>query len=393
VYFLGAVGTLTKGLPSLVFTGLSILVFFIVNREFKRLITWAHLSGIVLYLVIVGGYFLAYSHQGDAIQYLLSLSVESGKRLSGDTFWDYLQHMALYPLDTLMNLLPAPVMLIFVFRKSFLNVIRENSFMKFALLMLIVHFPVYWLPPGGKQRYIIMLYPFIIQILTYFFLLYFNKEKGRSGIFKIIITTSLAMGAIACLVPIFVGQMDFIPYLMLICLSFFLLMAVIFLFQIKKPQYSILSLIFAIILIRFFFDLTVLPVRATEGAAPKNKQAALQIALITKEKPLSIYQSTYFPMQSVFYLERARDEIVPIKQQAVPGEYIIVEKILLRDYSVRREINSLGINPFRPFSDPFSGDDQEILSGYSYLTFLEFQLQKRAYLLLMPTHIQYLPEI
>jgi 4-amino-4-deoxy-L-arabinose transferase-like glycosyltransferase len=388
VYFLGAVGTLTKGLPSLLFTGLSILVFFIVNREFKRLFTWAHLAGIILYLVIVGGYFLAYSRQGDAIQYLLSLSVESGKRLSGDTFWDYLQHMALYPLDTLMNLLPASVLLIFVFRKSFFKVIRENSFMKFALLMLLVHFPVYWLPPGGKQRYIIMLYPFIIQVLTYFYLLFFNEEKGKSRVFSIIITISIALGTAACLVPLFTGQMDFIPNLALICLSSFILMTIIFLFQLKKPQYSILSLIFAMIIIRLLFGFTVLPVRATEGAAPANRQAALEIARITKGKPVSIYQSTYFPMQSVFYLERERNEIVPIKQQAVPGEFFIVEKILLRDYSVRRETGSLAINPFHPVSDPFTGDDRDILSGYSYKPILEFELQRRGYFLLVPAHLQ-----
>lgn len=157
IYFLGAIGTLTKGLPSLVFTGLSLLVFFIVNREFKKLFSLQHLAGMLIYALIVGAYFLAYSQHGDAIRYLLSLSVESGKRLSGDTFWDYLTHMVLYPLDTLMNLLPASVLIIFSFRKSFLEVIRTNPLMKFALLMLIVHFPVYWLPPGGRQRYIIML--------------------------------------------------------------------------------------------------------------------------------------------------------------------------------------------------------------------------------------------
>jgi hypothetical protein len=388
VYFLGAVGTLTKGLPSLIFTGLSILVFFTVNREFKRLFSWAHLAGILLFLIIVGGYFLAYSRQGDAIRYLLSLSVESGKRLSGDTFWDYLQHMALYPLDTLMNLLPATVLLIFVFRKSFLKVIRGNSFMKFALLMLIVHFPIYWLPPGGKQRYIIMLYPFIIQILTYFYLLYFTEEKGKSRAFSNIITISLASGTAACLVPLFVRQMNFIPNLVLICLSAFLLMAIIFLFQLKKPQYSILSLVFAMIMIRFLFGLTVLPVRATEGAAPANRRAALEIARITQGKPVSIYQSTYFPMQSVFYLEREKNEIVAIKQKVVPNEYLISEKILLRDYSVRRETGGMAKNPLRPVSDPFSGDDQEILSGYSYKTILEFELQRRVYLLLFPTLLQ-----
>ena len=140
------------------------------------------------------------------------------------------------------------------------------------------------------------------------------------------------------------------------------------------------------VLLRFFFGFTVLPVRATEGVAPANRQAALDIARITQGQPVSIFQSTYFPMQSVFYLERERKELVPVKRQAVPGEFHIVEKIILQDYSVRRETSNLLANPFHPFSDPFSGDDQVKLSGYSYLTFLEFQLQERAYLLLIPTH-------
>jgi 4-amino-4-deoxy-L-arabinose transferase-like glycosyltransferase len=287
VYFLGAVGTLTKGMPSIIFTGLSILVFFIVNKEFKKLFSWAHFLGIILYFIIVGGYFAAYNSQGDALQYLLSLTLESGQRLSGDTFGDYLKHMVLYPLDTLMNLLPASILLIFTIRRSFLKVIRENPFMKFALLMLIVHFPVYWLPPGGRQRYIIMLYPFIVQILTYFYLHFFMEEKGKSRIVCIIITTSLAIATAACLVPLFVRQMDFIPSLALICISLFILMAVTTVFQIRKPRHSILFLILAMIMIRVLFDLTVLPVRAKDGGAQSNKKAALELARLTAGKPVT----------------------------------------------------------------------------------------------------------
>jgi 4-amino-4-deoxy-L-arabinose transferase-like glycosyltransferase len=388
VYFLGAIGTLTKGMPSIVFTGLSILVFFIVNREFKRLFSWAHLAGILLYFVIVGGYFFAYNQRGDSLQYLLSLTVESGQRLSGDTFGDYFKHLVLYPLDTLMNLLPVPILLIFTIRRSFLRVIRENPLMKFALLMLIVHFPVYWLPPGGRQRYIIMLYPFIVQILTYFYLHFLTEEKGKSRIFNMIITTSMAVATAACLVPLFVSQMSFIPNLLLICLLSFLVMAFILIFQLKKPHYSIISLVLAMIMIRTFFDLTVLPVRAKDGGAPENKQAALEIARLTKGHPVNIYRSTFFPMQSIFYLERERNEIVPVKQQATPGEFYITEKFLLQEYATRRGDEVLAINPFHPVSDPFSGDDQAVLSGYSYQKILEFNLQKHGYLLLMPAPIR-----
>jgi hypothetical protein len=141
------------------------------------------------------------------------------------------------------------------------------------------------------------------------------------------------------------------------------------------------------VLLRFLFNFTVLPVRANEGLAPENRQAGLEIARITQGQQVCILQPTYFPMQSIFYLERERNEVVPIKRQAVPGEFHIVEKIILQDYSVRRETGNLAINPFHPFSDPFSGDDQASLSGYTYKTILEFELQRRKYLLLVPTHL------
>lgn len=384
VYFLGAVGTLTKGLPSLLFTGLSILVFFSVNRDFRKLFTIAHYTGILLYLLIVGGYFVAYSrYGGDAVSYLLNLSVESGKRFSGDTFWDYLQHMVLYPLDTLMNLLPASILLIFAFRRSFLADIRLNPLMKFALLMLVVHFPVYWLPPGGRQRYIIMLYPFIVQIITYFYLIYFTSEKRTFRILSITIGVTILLLAIGSLVPFFLNQLE-IPNLFLICLSAFLLLGLIGFYQLKRPKHTIISLIFALIVLRFLFGFIVLPVRATEGKAPENRDAALKIAGMTEGQQVNILHPTYFPMQSVLYFEKERKEILHISKKVKPGQFYILSKSILHDYSFYRETNTLTLNPLKPKSDPYSRDNIKPLSLYPFKTMLEFRLQKKNYLLILP---------
>jgi hypothetical protein len=386
VYFLGAAGTLTKGLPSVLFTGLSVLVFFIVNKDFRKLFSLAHFTGMLLYLALVGGYFLAYSRQGDAISYLLNLSVESGKRFSGDTFWDYLGHMFLYPLDTLMNLLPASVLIVFIFRKSFMKDIRLNSFMKFALLMLIVHFPVYWLPPGGRQRYIIMLYPFIIQILAYFFLLYVENDKRLFKAIAITITAAIGFAAAGCLVPLFTVKTNSIPGLVPLSLAAFAIMTSLFIFQIKKPKYSIFSLLFALVILRFLFGFAVLPIRATEGRAPENKAAALQIASITAGQKVCILKPTYFPMQSVFYFEKERNEILSTAMDVKPGAYYIVTKFILEKFSFYREgeNNRPGI-PYE-FSDPFTGDDNFIVAEGSYEIALEFILQKNPYLLIAPVN-------
>jgi hypothetical protein len=89
-------------------------------------------------------------------------------------------------------------------------------------------------------------------------------------------------------------------------------------------------------------------------------------------------------MQTIFYFEKERNEILGVCNEVQPGKFHILEKAILRDYTFYKEINSLELNPLHPFSDPFSRDDLDKLSGVSYRTYLEFQLQKRDYLLIGP---------
>lgn len=383
VYLLGAIGLLTKGFPSVVFTGLSLLVFFLVKKEIGKLFSWQHIAGILLFFLVTSGYFLAYSAKGDPVDYLLNLSVESGKRLSGDTFWDYLGHIFFYPADTLVNLLPASILIIFIFRKSFLKDIRGNNFMKFTLLMLAVHFPVYWLPPGGRQRYIIMLYPFIIQIFTYFFLLYYEKEKTRFRFFPLLITGIIAIGALVSLIPLVSGNMSFITALWPVCISAFLLLGGVFIVQLKKPEYSMISLLFTVVILRIVFGFTVLPVRATEGNAPDNKNAAALISSAVGNHPVCILKPTYVPMQTIYYFEKENREILPVCEEVQPGRYMIVQKYLLKKYSVRKDLNELLYNPCRPVSDRFGDDHIVGFRGYDYQVALEFKMQKQDYILMM----------
>lgn len=382
VYFLGAIGILTKGLPSLVFTGWSLLVFFLVNKDFRKLFTWQHLAGILIFLVLTFGYFIVYSRHGDAVKYLMNLSVESGKRLSGDTFLDYIGHLLLYPLDTLMNLLPASLLLIFAARRSFLKDVRSNTFMRFALLMLLAHFPVYWFPPGGRQRYIIMLYPFMVQLFVYFYLIYFYKEKERFRLFSVLILVATGLGAIGSLVPLLVGSMQTVPLLIPVCLVSFVLMAALFFLQLKNPSWSVINLLAAVILLRIFFGMTVLPVRATEGVAPANKLAAAEIIKTAGKRDVCILDPTYLPMQTIFYYEKEKLEILPRCNTMQPGKVLITEKFILAEYHFRKETSEMMINPVKPVSDRLSREDQRIIPGRDYEIISELTLQKRNYLLI-----------
>ena len=258
--------------------------------------------------------------------------------------------------------------------------------MQFVLLMLIVHFPVYWLPPGGKQRYILMLYPFIIQILTYFFLIYYKSDRSKSKFTNVLITVAVGLGAIACLVPLVNSQPVYGSLLLVTSTIAFLLLLAIFINQTKKPGMAIISLILTMIILRYVFAMAVLPVRATQGRAPENKAAALKIAEMTNKKDVCVLSPTYFPMQSTFYFEKETSTVLPRCNNVGPEQFYILEKFLLAPYSYYREENMKVYIPSINDSDPFTGGDKILFPEDFYRVHLEFVLQKTEYLLIGPVH-------
>ncbi len=59
-YFISAISFLLKGLPSVVFLGITLLVLLISQRKFKLLFNWRHFAGILVFIIIVGSYYVAY---------------------------------------------------------------------------------------------------------------------------------------------------------------------------------------------------------------------------------------------------------------------------------------------------------------------------------------------
>lgn len=375
-YFLAAVGTLTKGLPSLVFAGWSVLVWFTVNREFKRLFSFSHLLGILLYLAVVGGYFLAYNRQGDALTYIAHLSFESGKRLSSDTGWDIIRHIILYPLDTLWNLLPASLLIVLAFSRSLVRTLRENAYVRFSLLMLLIHFPIYWLPPGGRQRYIIMLYPLIIQGLVYLYLK--GMETSHRHIFLLhrVLAGMTGLAALACLAAVIPAQLRVISGLIPVCLAAAALLAAIFVVQWKHRRLALAGMIAALLVLRMVFNLVLLPERSVQGAAFHNKKMAEEIIRITGNDETGVYRGTDFPMQANYYFERERKAVLPVFSEPVPGAYLILEKPMLEPYRVyRQDRSSWCFDRNLPLAQ---WDSSHVaLAGFSYEVKAEFVIDRK----------------
>ena len=89
-------------------------------------------------------------------------------------------------------------------------------------------------------------------------------------------------------------------------------------------------------------------------------------------------------MQSVFYYEKERMEILPFCRQVETGSFHIIDKGMLHAYSTYRESSDGMINPVRVSCDPFGNEGADKISDYVFTTHMEFELQKIRYLLVLP---------
>ncbi|MFK7900890.1 MAG: ArnT family glycosyltransferase [Cyclobacteriaceae bacterium] len=310
-YFFGALGTLTKGLPSIPFLGASLLSFSIYTKEFKRLLSIPHIVGILIYLLIVGGYLYAYHLQEDLVYYLSGMFGDASQRTSGDfPFWEYVQHIFLFPLQTIAGLLPTSLLLIFFSKKA----LKTNAFIYFCFLIFSFNIILYWISPGSKQRYIYPLYPFICIVLSYLF--YTTEYKKRTKNLNIFYSYLLILLGLICFSLPFLthldasGLMTAIPLLEVVSITFGVLFIVLGYLRFKLPAMNTPLFIAGIILVRLIMDLTLIHARNH----PSNKHVAeriktVELVNITKGANVFSYGTT-IKHRIAFYYSKESNKII-----------------------------------------------------------------------------------
>jgi 4-amino-4-deoxy-L-arabinose transferase-like glycosyltransferase len=169
-YLLAALGVLTKGLPSAVVQGLTLLVWLAQARKLRWLRSLAHLAGLGLFVLCVGGYLLAYAARGaDPVQLLAKLLLEASERTAVDDrhrLGRILLQLVRFPADLAALCLPwvalAPALLLPAVRRR----VRRTPLLWFSALFIGANALPYWLSPGNKPRYMFIFLPFAALLLA-----------------------------------------------------------------------------------------------------------------------------------------------------------------------------------------------------------------------------------
>lgn len=328
-YTLSAIGFLTKGFPSVIFLVLSLLTFFIYKRDFKRLFSFQHILGISLFIVIIGTYFILYNQYNDSFYYLSQLWSRSSKRtLLQENLLNMFHHSYLFPILILRNLLPASLMILFLFQKKFLIKIRQNKLIEFSFFIFIVNVLVYWISPGTRDRYIYMLYPFPVIILVYFYFEYFKSSSIQlKRLYRILNGVLVISLPIASITILFINDLQFIDGLYYYAVIGFLVGAYILTKYIQGNQNNRLLLVaFSFIILRFLFNFTIIEHRNTYGDSRLQHNTAYEILEILGNEPVYLYQETDCSHVTIFYLEKEQGRVIPRKDKLEEGLYFIANE-------------------------------------------------------------------
>ncbi|MEQ9437548.1 MAG: glycosyltransferase family 39 protein [Cyclobacteriaceae bacterium] len=335
-YALGALGALTKGLPSPVFLAVSLGIFFLYQGKLRKLFGLAHLTGLLTFALIVGGYFWWYDQYHPFINYFTSedslWSQSSERTMLQNKFTTLLPHLFLFPLETLKNVAPASLLLLFTLRKDILTVIRRQPFILFCLLLFLGNVAVYWISPGTRSRYVYMLYPLLVTVLTYCFVSF--QPVGPSNRFRWfhgIITALIALAGMTSVALPFIPQLELVPNKVAVAIVANLALVALLVIHLRKPAYALLNLILLAVILRFIFAWVVLPYRAQEGSAAMDKTDAYQMTKIVQEAPLYLYQDSRCSLTTVFYLEREREAVLRHKSEPEAGAFFLADRRLLTD--------------------------------------------------------------
>lgn len=167
-YFFMSVGVLTKGFPSLLFQGLTLLMLVIWQKDKKLLFRWQHALGLSVFACIVGLYFYRYSLQEDLEGFLTNLFFESASKSGlGEHQNKLLVNAITFPVQLLRFLAPWSVLFFLPFLKNVMARMKGQPFLVFCCLFILVNIPVYWFTGSVKSRYMYMFFPFLCIFAAY----------------------------------------------------------------------------------------------------------------------------------------------------------------------------------------------------------------------------------
>ncbi|MEA3449193.1 MAG: hypothetical protein U9Q98_12225 [Bacteroidota bacterium] len=163
-YTLTSLAFLTKGIPALWIQFVSLMIALIINKKLKYLFSLPHLYGIIVLLLIIGGYFGLYSMQSDLLPYLKQFIAET-MVVERFSFNEIVAHFISFPGLNMAAFMPLALFLPLVLLKENMHRILKSKKLSYLLFTTIAGVSVFWISPYYLPYYSLMFVPVIFDVL------------------------------------------------------------------------------------------------------------------------------------------------------------------------------------------------------------------------------------
>lgn len=326
-YFLAAIGYLLKGLPAVVFLGLALLTYFIWQKKIKRLFSWFHVLGGIIFLTIVGGYYFLYAQQNGLAQILKTVFDESAKR----TFIEHglgktILHLFSFPFEMWYHFLPWTLLVICFFKKNIFQKIKENKFITWNLLVLLTTILPYWSAVEVYPRYLFMHLPLAFSAFFYFYLKNKEEKGWQANLVEMVFFAAACLSVIAALLPIgWEGAQD-VDYLLAKSIGLSALLGFLaYLFWSWKNQ-RMLVFVLVLLTARIGYNLFILPSRLKIECSTEVRDTSHKAVELAGGKPIYIFKNSLgFQPMTGYYFTRETGKILRKRHSKTePGAFYIV---------------------------------------------------------------------
>lgn len=331
-YSLMALTFLMKGFTAIVFEGISILTFLISTKNFRKLYSPAHFSGIAVGGLILATYYWFYLSANDLfIKDIFSiLWDESAKRTpAANGALDVVIHFLQFPFEFIYTFFPWTLLGVLFFIKSVRRAVWQDSFFRYCLLLFFANISVYWISPGTMPRY---LFPILALLIIPLGAAYMQVDQTSSKLKKAFEWLCFALLSVIAVLIWFVPfdhQTSAIDYGLLVAIALSLTLVGLLIFYFRNPILRPALIVLSLIVVRIGFSWFVLPARANK--LDHLNQDALKVVELTQGQNLFLYRlhtspepNTYLHNSFTYVIEAEREEILQLVRQKNQQDFFLV---------------------------------------------------------------------
>ena len=343
-YLLFSVAFLLKGLPAVVFQGISVITALQLHGTLKKkFISTDHFIGIGFGILPLLVYYAVYATKvplDKVFSILLDQSMQRTATHHG--VWKTVTHFFIFPLEQSYHFLPWSLLLIVGFHPKFKTWMRAHDFIRFNFWMLVTNLPVYWLSVQVYPRYLLMFVP-LFNMVGYY-VLQQSKEFNQT-LWNLFRYTFLGFTLLSVLFIIGMplsGQVRSLPHIPLFWIVGSVLITGCFLCMLVDGTRIFYWFALALLIVRLvIFDVVVLPLRKIDHKVNICREDCHRVAEKYGKEHWYLFGETFPHEVARFYTSGYTNQIIHKVDTVIDSSgYYLVDLRLYPDFPGTR-IDSL----------------------------------------------------